>query len=767
MDGASTEFLLSTELFRSVEPTALEGLLPNFHRIELKEGDSLIRQGDVDRNLYLLASGRLRVMAAANPRDQELPPLPIAPGQSLRESALLWDDGVSETVISEGQSDVFSLSRAAFDEFSAHHRQAALQIIEALSARLQKVRLLAALHQSELLSALSPAAISDLESELEMFTLYGGEVLFRQGDIGDSLSIVIRGRVRVIVNDKNGKGNTVAELGAGELIGEMAVVTGESRSATVEAIRDTHVAKLSRSSFERFMTRHPLAAVQMVSRKLAQRLQETTAGKPTSKGISTIALIPAHAGAPVSEVSEGLATSLSQFGRTIRLNSRTVDQHLGREGVAQTYERGGSNIRVVEWLNDREIAHDYVLYETDPSLSPWTERCLRQADHILVIGDSQHDPSPGDIESELLRSGDDRERSRQWLILVHPQGNPSGTRTWLEARHLEHHFHVRPSRVADFDRVARFLAGRAIALTLGGGFARALAHPGVFQAFAELGIPIDALGGASMGAMIGALWATGWEPRKIVEEICAGCEKAFDDVTFPFIALKAGKRFSAWGRKLFGDIQIEDLWLPYFCVSANLNRSELKVHTRGSLAKAILATTRAPGVFPPVVYEGELHVDGGVINNVPVDIMKSFSNQGITMGVDVSPPHELNPVRDYGDEVAGWGAFWERWNPFSKSRIYTPNILLVMIRTLEYSGISNKNLRLKSADLYMHPDVLRFTRTDFHLAEGIAKAGYDCARKNLLQWLSSSDGRARRPDLEGNLFEERNGVTTGVKGGYS
>ena len=425
MGGTSAEFLRSTELFRSVEPTAFEDLLPILRRIEVKDGDSLIRQGDVDRNLYLLVSGSLLVMAGADHRNQELPPLRISPGQSLREAALLWDDCVSETIISEGQSVVFSLSRAAFDEFSARHPQAALQIIEALSARLQKVRLLAALRQSELFCTLSPAAISDLESELEMFTLYGGEVLFRQGDIGDSLSIVIRGRVRVTVDDKNGKANTVAELGAGELIGEMAVVTGESRSATVEAIRDTHIAKLSRSGFERFMTRHPSAAVQTVSRKLAQRLQETTAGKTTSKGISTIALIPAHAGAQLSEVSEALAISLSKFGRTIRLNSRTVDQHLGRDGIAQTYERSGSNIRVVEWLNDREMTHDYILYETDPSLSPWTERCLRQADHILVIGDGQHDPSPGDMESELLQSVDERERSRRWLILVHPQGNPS------------------------------------------------------------------------------------------------------------------------------------------------------------------------------------------------------------------------------------------------------------------------------------------------------------------------------------------------------
>lgn len=91
-----------------------------------------------------------------------------------------------------------------------------------------------------------------------------------------------------------------------------------------------------------------------------------------------------------------------------------------------------------------------------------------------------------------------------------------------------------------------------------------------------------------------------------------------------------------------------------------------------------------------------------------------------------------------------------------------PNILLVMIRTLEFSGISYKNLRLKSADLYMYPDVLRFTRTDFHLAEGIANAGYDCARKNLLQWLSNPDARARRPDLAGAVFEGAKGPSQPV-----
>jgi predicted acylesterase/phospholipase RssA len=250
-----------------------------------------------------------------------------------------------------------------------------------------------------------------------------------------------------------------------------------------------------------------------------------------------------------------------------------------------------------------------------------------------------------------------------------------------------------------------------------------------------------------MGAMIGALWAMDWGAEKIVQEISAGCAGPFlDDLTFPFIAFKTGKKFSKLVRRLFGDTHIEDLWIPYFCVSANLNRSELKIHNRGPLARAVLATTRAPGLFPPVVYEGELHVDGGVINNVPVDIMKAFSNEGITV---VSPPHELPPIHDYGDNVSGWQAFWQRLNPFSKHNIYTPSILLVMIRTLEYTGISYKGVRLKYADIYMYPEMLKFKRTDFHLASEIIAAGYECARTNLPEWLSQPSTAARRPDLAG------------------
>jgi len=238
----------------------------------------------------------------------------------------------------------------------------------------------------------------------------------------------------------------------------------------------------------------------------------------------------------------------------------------------------------------------------------------------------------GGVRQRLaLDRGPDRSRllARQWRVLVHRNGSsPAGTGRWLDARRVEGYAHVRLRESADFDRAARLLTRRGIGLTLGGGFARGIAHLGIFRAMAEPGVAVDAVGGASMGAMIAALWALGWDAERILREVTAACAGAFGDLTFPFLAFKRGGKFSSAVRSLFGDVQIEDLWIPYFCISANLNRAELKVHTRGSLAKALLAATRAPGVFPPVIYEGELHVDGGVVNNVPVDLMRSFSNDG-------------------------------------------------------------------------------------------------------------------------------------------
>ncbi len=741
--------LRSAGPFAALHEDALRELAAEMTYVAASDGDVVVRQGEIVENLYVVASGVLRVTSVDGRGIAQVRPQ-LEAGGLCGEMHVLSRSAAPATIEARGPTLLAQLSRRAFDRFLARCPSEAIEVIDRLGPRLRKHRLSVTLQVSDLFRDLDSPVLTALESELELVSLYGGEVLFRQGDQVDSVYVVVSGRLRVVTVDTDGGETLLAELGSGETVGEMAIITGEPRSATVYAIRDTQLARLSKASTERLLQHHPRSMLLVLTSRIVSRLRKMSSGERRTVPIATIAVVPASTGVALTDFSEQLTTALSRLGRTLHLTSHLIDRSFEREGAAQAHDREGGSTGLVEWLAQREMDHRYLVYQSNPLLSPWTERCLRQADRVVVVADASADPTPGEIEAELL-SGNRAIRMRPTLVLLHrpDSTSPSGTTRWLSGRTVERHLHVRLGHSEDFDRLARFLAGNAVGLVLGGGFARGLAHLGVLRALQELNIPVDAIGGSSMGAMIGAQWTIGWDASKIVHETRTALADSFDDMTIPFLAFKSGGKHSRLIRRFFGDIRIEDMWTPFFCVSANLNRAELKVHTTGSLANAVLASTRAPGVFPPVVMDGELHVDGGLINNVPVDVMKTFSNGGMVIGVDVSPPHELNHVADYGDELFGWHAIWHRFNPARERRIYRPSILLVLMRTIEFGGIAYRKQKAEVADVYISPELLKFKRNDFHAAAAIADIGYGAAREKLIDWLARGpeDLRGRRPDL--------------------
>jgi len=596
----------------------------------------------------------------------------------------------------------------------------------------------AALRQNDKLRDIDPKLLADLESELEPITLTSGDVLMRAGELTDAVYIIITGRLRVVSGLFTDDERVHAELGPGETIGEMALITGEPRSADVYAIRDTQLAHLSKASVERLLVRHPAAALVMLARGPVARVRRMNSGRSQVAPPSTFAVVPAAADVDLDTFAEGLRQGLSLLGSATRVTSQIADGHLGQAGAAQAAQTDGA---LLTWLGKQELGHRFVVYQADAGRTSWTERTIRQADHIVIVANANGDAAPGEIEREVLNHGTATRLSRTLILLYKPGESPKNTGRWLAGRTMARHLHVRLHERADLERVARLLTGHGIGLALGGGFARGLAHVGVLRAIGELNIPIDAIGGSSMGAMIGAQHLMGWEGQRIVDEIGAGLARSFDDITIPFVAFKRGGKSSRMIKRFFGDVCIEDLWLPYFCTSANLNRASLKVHTTGSLFTAVLASTRAPGVFPPLVIDGELHVDGGLINNVPVDVMLSVANQGPVIGVDVSPPHELKLVTNYGEDVSGWRAIWHRFNPTIANRSYRPSILLVLMRLIEFGGISYRVRVANDADLYISPDVLRFKRNEFARASEIVEAGYQAAHASLTGWLATLSAR--------------------------
>ncbi len=284
------------------------------------------------------------------------------------------------------------------------------------------------------------------------------------------------------------------------------------------------------------------------------------------------------------------------------------------------------------WFNGIEELNDYVVYVADPSASGWTRQCCRQADVILLLAPAGAavKPWPTGLAEEAVARG-----ARVELALLHDQRIEAGAATrWLQSSPATLHHHVVDS--ADLGRLARLLTRRGVGLVLSGGGARGFAHLGVIQALREARVPIDFVGGSSIGSIIAAGVAVGWSD----DEMRMRYRRSFvdtnpvNDYTFPFIALTRGRKVSRLLRREYGDVLIEDLGRPYFCVSANLTTGRALEHRDGSLADALRASVAIPGVMPPVYRGEDVLVDGAAINNLPVDIMQGHA-PGLVIGSDV------------------------------------------------------------------------------------------------------------------------------------
>ncbi len=367
-------------------------------------------------------------------------------------------------------------------------------------------------------------------------------------------------------------------------------------------------------------------------------------------------------------MSSDLKKALDKLAPTIPLDSDTVDTQLGLSGIAQTKADAPNDIRVTTWLNNLETEHRFMLYIGDDSPTEWTKRCMRQAEHIFLVGNPSETPTLSEIEKLYLQKDQPISIAKQALVLLHPDGNklPSGTQKWLDERNVEIHHHIRLDREGDIERLSRFIAGTAIGLALGGGGARGFAHIGLLKVMQELDIPIDIIGGTSMGSYISGEYVLGWEEKEMIEKSKQIFNLGVYDLTLPLTSAISGRKLANRLKNLFGEIEIPDMWLPYFCVSSNISRGEMVVHRTGKLWRGMRASGGVQGIVPPVVYEGDLLVDGALLSNLPADAMKMLHPNGIIIAVDVSPPEDLVGNENYGDSLSGWKILWSKISPWRK-----------------------------------------------------------------------------------------------------
>jgi predicted acylesterase/phospholipase RssA/CRP-like cAMP-binding protein len=737
-------FLQTTALFARVDPAVVAEIAPELEHLRLEAGAIVIREGEAGDGLYLVVRGRLRVVAHAQD-GAEIFLNDIDAGEGVGEIALLTGERRTATVYTSTPAELLRLSREQFELLGQRYPAAAHAIADSIVLRLQQTQLNLALHVGKLFEHLDEPVLRALRAELELVLLRGGEVIVRQGEPSDALYMVINGRLRVVLEQADTAASTLYELRRGQTVGEIGILTGGQRTATVYAVRDSLLARLPRVGFDRLLVAYPQAIVQQFAAPVIGVLQDqTNRPRRPDNAVATIALVPIDAQVDLPAFAAQLAEALSASGPTLHLNSARLEQALAKRGIAQTPPDAPASIAIVRWLNEQEANYRYIIYEADLAVSPWTERCLRQADRILLVGDAGGSPQQGVIERALLPDDGARLSAQRSLVLLHPANTerPRGTGRWLEARRLNAHYHVRRDNQADMARLGRLLIGRGIGVVLSGGGAGGFGHIGAIRALREAGVPIDLIGGTSQGGLVACQYAMGWGDDTIMAKNHTAIGHRFD-YTFPITALMAGAEMTDVVQEMFGDMQIEDMWIPCFCITTNLSRSTMMVHERGPVWKYTRATTSIPGLLPPVIDDGDMLVDGGLLNNLPTDVMRRHNDCGVVFASDAAGALGARRERNsaYETNISGWKVLWRRLNPFA-APLKVPTIGQIMMRVAIINDAQHMRTARGLADYYMRLDLGSYGMLEFGALNQIVEAGYRSAQAIIATWQEDEMFRA-------------------------
>jgi NTE family protein len=604
-----------------------------------------------------------------------------------------------------------------------------------------EVRLLAGF---PLFSTLPADVAEQLSRRLKPREILCGEALVRQGEPGDSLFLIVDGRFEARMEQPAGPPRVIGVIGRGETVGEMAVITAEPRSCSVVAARRSSVLELSGDDFLRVLERYP-AALLALTRRIVRRSAQPMGSSPVRR----VALLPLAGGIDATWLAKSLARALSAFGPVVRLGREHAVAQLGKLPPNGTVPRLSS--RFLEWLAEQERAHEFVVYEAAHQLGEWTHRCLTQADLVLLVAPAEGSPGLTALERALLGPESAVTLAPVHLVMLRPDRDrrPTGTAPWLDARAVALHHHVAIGEAGDVERLARIVAGRAIQLVLSGGGARGFAEIGVMRALDEAAVPIDLVGGTSMGAALAGFRAMELSPAEMLDRAKRFCGRSVKDATFPFLSLFSGRNGSRAAREIYDDWSIEDLPIGFFSVATDLLRAEEVVQRRGPLWAAIRASASIPGAFPPVVIDGRCLVDGGVINNLPVDVMARLA-PGRIVAVNTSREiaFDLDALQMLGEltdgSTSGWRLLWRRLWPWRKREARALHIADVLARTSEVAAVRiARTIRAETpTTLWIEPPTDGYRMLDFGAIDAIVEAGYRFASERVEEWKSSLIGPA-------------------------
>ena len=554
----------------------------------------------------------------------------------------------------------------------------------------------------------------------EILQIDAKQYLFHEGDKENSIYIVLSGRLRTL-QQSDSTYKILGDVSAGEPVGEFAIFTNEPRTATVVAIRKSTVLKIDEAHYHELVKANPNFA-HKITQFVINRLRRNAMQKRMNSAPKNIAIVKLQASFDISPWTDQVKVELSKMHIQTQVfdSSQITDEH---------YNSLFDEIENNSGLNFLVCDDDHI---------SWANQCVTYCDLILIVSDFNAATTITSIEENLNLYESNILNKKIYLVLLHLENAPmpSNTLRWFKNRNFDLHLHVRKNNSRDIRRFSRIIINKAVGLVLGGGGAKGFAHVGAVKAMLEAGFEFDFVGGTSAGALYGAgITFVDFD----IDKVTALCKRGSDakvtsnDLTFPFISLMTGKKMRNYLQELYGESHLEDFWVNTYCVSTNYSNATMKVHETGLTRLQIEASVAIPGVFPPVILDKHLHVDGGVMDNLPIETMyQKPVSYVVAIALSAQTPHLVN--------VEKIPSALELFiNKFTKKHRYRlPRMSSLLINSLTLNSVQKQAITKSQVSLYLELNLGNFGFLDWSKWRELIEKGYQ-ETKTYLENMESKD----------------------------
>ncbi|MFM2337780.1 MAG: hypothetical protein RL115_973 [Bacteroidota bacterium] len=544
-------------------------------------------------------------------------------------------------------------------------------------------------------------------------TYEAGEYVFKQGEIGNAFYIVLSGRFRALETvDSNIY--ILGDISTGDPIGEFSLFTKEPHSASIVALRRSNLLCIDANQYHTIIKEFPIIA-NTLTKIIIDRLKHNAHQRKKDAAPKNIAVVNLQPDNDVSAFTESIEKQFNKMGLGITIYNDETHSHNSNQAVFDRMEKNPG-------LN---------FLSCDAAHISWAKECITYCDLIIVATNFYANSNLYEIEQKLNLYADNLMNKKIYLLFLHPENAdmPRHTSNWFKDRTFELHLHIRKNNMADVRRFCRIVTHQAVGLVLGGGGARGFAHVGVVKAMQEAGLEFDFIGGTSAGAIYSvALSFADFDIQKVMGYCKLAAEKKLtsNDFTMPFLSLMSGKKMRKFLAEMLGNVFLEDLWVNCYCVSTNYTAATVQVHEKGLACLQIEASIAIPGVFPPVIIDKHLHVDGGVVDNLPVAAMQKKPVRHI---IAVSLSAENTTLVDLTKIPGSWQLFWDKFRRKKKTTL--PGLSSILINSITINSRHKMEASKPNTSIFLELDLKEYKFLEWGRWQQIVQKGYDQTKQYL------------------------------------